>query len=334
MTGLFARIFVSVAPSSWRLVLGRAAIAAALAILPGVLGNGVWAAEPLQLRLAHVATEGSEIGRAAQRFADELEAVSAKAMHVDIHPRSTLGGMSQLWAQIGAGAIDLYPIDVGAASLLKAGRSLNVMFVPFLFRDQAHYDRFIESPLFVEEMARIDQASKTHFVGLVGHRSPRNIATTKRPIRRAADLAGVQMRVPPSRVFIKTYEAWGAVPVPVPPHELVTALRSGMVEGQSNGITSVYRPDLYRNGNPPLRFVTPLNWAFSSVGLWVSAARWATLSEDQRGWLVQAATRAYAFSAEDSAARLAEALQSYLPTALRSSTSATPIEPAFCMLGR
>ncbi|MEZ5652814.1 MAG: TRAP transporter substrate-binding protein [Burkholderiaceae bacterium] len=266
------------------------------------------AAEPITLRLGTVATAGGEAGRAAQRFADHLKTASGGRMAVKIFARGKLGGMAEHWAQLRTGALDLFVIDVGAVALNKEARSMWVLFVPFLFRDQAHFDRFTQSELFLDEMARIDRAANFHFTGIIGERSPRIISTTRRAVRSVKDLQGLKMRVPPSPIFIKVFEAWGAVPTPVLPRDLLMALRSGMVDGQSNGIGDIYRPDLHPNGDPPLRHVTPLDWVHTGLGLWMSASRWAGLGEPERAWVRQAAERAQADGAIEAKQRMARAI--------------------------
>ncbi|MEZ5728477.1 MAG: TRAP transporter substrate-binding protein [Burkholderiaceae bacterium] len=290
-------------------VVRRAACVGALAtaLLVGVTGVAR-SSEPITLRLGHVAIEGSETARAADRFADSLAAVSGGRMSVRILARGKLGGMTQHWAQLRAGALDLFVTDVGAVAMNKEARSMMVLAVPFLFRDQAHFDLVARSPFFLKEMARIDQAAGFHFVGVVGERSPRIISTTRRAVRSVKDLEGLRMRVPPSPIFTKAYEAWGAVPTPVPARDLLMALRSGMVDGQSNGIGTIYRPDLHPNGNPPLRHVTPLNWVHMGLAVWMSASRWAGLGEVERDWVRRAAEQARADGAIEAKAQMARAL--------------------------
>ena len=56
---------------------------------------------------------------------------------------------------------------------------------------------------------------------------------------------GLKMRVPGSPPFIAFFKALGAIPTPMPFSEFFTAARTGLVEGQDNGIEVVYPRGLY-----------------------------------------------------------------------------------------
>jgi hypothetical protein len=62
----------------------------------------------------------------------------------------------------------------------------------------------------------------------------RNVTNSKRPIMKPEDLDGLKIRVIPNPVFLDTFKAFKANPVPMPFAELYGALESKAVDGQEN----------------------------------------------------------------------------------------------------
>jgi TRAP-type C4-dicarboxylate transport system substrate-binding protein len=60
------------------------------------------------------------------------------------------------------------------------------------------------------------------------------VTNSKRPITKPEDLAGIKLRVIPNPVFLDTFKALKANPVPMPFVELYGALESRAVDGQEN----------------------------------------------------------------------------------------------------
>lgn len=238
-----------------------------------------------QLRLGHVGIDQAPVGESAVAFVNNLARLSDDQLTVQRIGKGALGGLAQMWAQVRAGALDFHVIDIGAVSMLKEAGELRVMWTPFLFRDQVHYRKFIDSELFQDKAARIAESAGVRFIELIGERGARTIATTKKPIHRAEDLKGVRIRVPGSEIFIETFKRWGAVPTPIRASEIFTSLKSGVVEGQDNSIDSIANKWMGK----VINYIAPVAWARSGIGLWISERTWDKLNAEQRQWVMQAA---------------------------------------------
>lgn len=282
-------------PSIPRLLAG-AALALALA-LPA-------AAQNVTLRLAHVAPPQSSYQAAAERFASALGELSGGSMAVDIIPGGTLGDLGQLWVQTRTGALDLHLIDVSALIAMREARPFLILWTPFLFRDQDHFHRYIDSDVFAEMMAEAEAATGVVYLGYAGDRPPRALTTARTPVRTPADLQGLKIRTPEHPMIIGAFQAWGAAPTPLPASELFTALRTGLVDGQDNGII-----DFLAAGYAEAQgFYMPLDYIHSGLGIWMSPQGWARMSENQRGWLRAAVARAGEEGKASHAAEMAAAL--------------------------
>lgn len=61
----------------------------------------------------------------------------------------------------------------------------------------------------------------------------RHLMTTK-PVEKPEDLKGMKIRVPNNQMYIKSFEALGATPTPLPLADLYTSLQQGLVDGAEN----------------------------------------------------------------------------------------------------
>ena len=262
------------------------------------------AAQEITLRLGHVAPSQTTYQQAAERFAAELAERSGGTMAVDIVPGGALGNLGQLWVQTRAGALDLHLIDVGAMVAMQEARSFLVLWLPFLFDDQDHFRRYIASDTFARMMGEVEDATDLVWLGLAGDRPPRALTTADTPVTTPADLAGLKIRTPEHPMIVGAFEGWGAAPTPLPASELFTAMRTGLVDGQDNGVL-----DFVGAGYAEVQgHYIPLDYIHSGVGIWMGGPTWARMSDEQRSWLRAAVAAAGEVGAAEHDAAMAEAM--------------------------
>lgn len=241
-------------------------------------------AADVTLKLAHVAPPTSSFQTAAERFNKHLGELSGGKMVVDIVPGGALGSLPELWAQLRAGTLDMHLIDIGAVLAIKEARHFFIIFAPYLFRDQAHWRSFIASDTFAGMMGEAEDKIGFKFVSYVGDRSPRALSTKGKVVRTPADLKGMKIRTPLVPAITKTFEVWGANPTPIKASELYTALQTGLVDGQDNGIV-----DVVAAGYTEVQdYFSTIDYLHSGMGLWISGAKWASLTPEQQGWVMAA----------------------------------------------
>ena len=265
--------------------ISRALAGAVLGI--GLLTGGAIAQET-KLTLGHVAPPQTTYQDAAVRFADNLAELSGGTMGVDIVPGGALGGLAELWAQTRSNSLDLHLIDIGAIIAMKEARPFLVLFAPYLFEDQDHFRRYVESDVFKGMMDDVGEATGVVYLGYVGDRPPRVVTTSDKAVTKPADLQGLKIRTPQHPFIISTFENWGAAPTPIGAAELLISLKSGVVDGQDNGIIDFIGAG-YAEAN---KFFAPIDYIHSGIGLWMSPERWASLSSEQQGWVLEAAAKA------------------------------------------
>ena len=280
----------------------RAALAAATALSVAA----PVAAQDVTLRLGHVAPPQTTYQQAAERFAANLSDLSGGTMAVDIVPGGALGNLGQLWVQTRTGALDLHLIDLGAMVAMEEARPFLVLWLPFLFEDQDHFRRYAASDTFARMMGEVEEATGLVYLGLAGDRPPRALTTSDTPVTTPADLAGLKIRTPEHPMIVGAFEGWGAAPTPLPASELFTALRTGLVDGQDNGVLDFVGAG-YAEAQ---KHYMPLDYIHSGVGIWMGGSTWARMSDEQKGWLREAAAMAGRQGAAEHDASMAEALAS------------------------
>jgi tripartite ATP-independent transporter DctP family solute receptor len=113
----------------------------------------------------------------------------------------------------------------------------------------------------------------------------RNVTNSKRPIRRPEDLEGLKIRVIPNPVFLETFKAFKANPVPMPFAELYGALEAKAVDGQENPFAVILSNKFYEVN----RFVSATNHVYAANILLVSKKFWDRLSPAEQKILHDAA---------------------------------------------
>jgi TRAP-type transport system periplasmic protein len=262
----------------------RRGICAALTATFALAGSAVFAQSTV-IKLAHVAPPTSSFQVAATRMNDALQKVSNNTMQLEIIPGGTLGNIPQLWGQVRAGSLDMHLADMAAITAMKEARSFSITNMPYLFRDEAHYVNFVASPVFGEMMNEVETAANMKFVGFLGQRPPRALSTGKTPVKSLADIKGLKVRTPEIGAITDAFKAFGASPTPIRAAELYTALQTGLVDGQDNGITDTVSAGYIE----VQKYFSPIDYLQSGIGVWISAKRWSSLTPQQQGWLSKAA---------------------------------------------
>lgn len=261
----------------------KTAFAWALAVMM-VLPSAMTRAADVSLTLGHVAPPQTTYQDAALRFSDKLSELSGGTMSVNIVPGGALGGLGELWAQTRSNALDLHLIDIGAMIAMKEASPFLVLFAPYLFRDQAHFHAYVESDVLSEMMKDVEEKTGVVYLGYVGDRPPR-VVTSKSPVTKPGDLKGLKIRTPQHPFIINTFKTWGAASTPLGAAELLISLKTGVVDGQDNGVIDFVGAG-YADAN---KFFAPIDYIHSGIGLWMSPEKWASMDDQQQGWLKQAA---------------------------------------------
>jgi tripartite ATP-independent transporter DctP family solute receptor len=151
-----------------------------------------------------------------------------------------------------------------------------VQQVPFAFRSAAHAHRTLDGEL--GAYLREEMAAKGIWGFPVGvfDNGMRQIGGTKRPIRVAADLADIRMRIPAGQIFEDTFRALGAEPVTVNSSGIYEALKTGKVDAQENPLAYM---NLFKH-DEVMKYVSITNHMWSGFNMLAHLPTWKRLPDN------------------------------------------------------
>ncbi len=262
-------------------------------------------ASVLRMKIAHTLPTTHPVHAGIEYFAERVRVHSGGQIRFDIFPNGQLGSEPQTLEQMQSGSLDA--AKVGAATLGSFIPVSKIFSLPYLFRDSAHYwsvlDGLIGAEL-LEELATNGNGRPSGFRGLTYYDAGSRSFYAQKPILHPSDLRGMKIRVMNDPVAIDTMKAMGASPTPISWGELYTALQQGVVDGAENNTPSFVSS---RHFEVCKEFSMDHHSRIPDV-LIISELTWATLNEEQRGWIKLAAEESSVFQRAAWAAGVEEAL--------------------------
>jgi tripartite ATP-independent transporter DctP family solute receptor len=170
------------------------------------------AAEAKVLKLSHTGAENHHYQEGALMFKDLVEERSNGDLVVEVYPLDQLGTQRESVEGAQLGTVDLVlTSDVQLSSFEPSFGALNL---PYLFTNYAEVTKVLDGE--VGEMLS-DRLSEKGLVVLgYWENGFRDITNNVRPISKPEDLVGLKIRTPSGRVFVDSFNAWGANATPMP----------------------------------------------------------------------------------------------------------------------
>ncbi len=245
---------------------------------------GVWcssAAAQTVLKIGSQYSAKSPAIIAMQKFAEYVKEKTDGKYVVRIFPDGQLGPDREMQQALKMGTLDMLHATNNAPTLMKEGKNFEATAAPYVFRTQEEYRKFLQTPLH-DEMAAALEPGGSHLVGYAGDRPPRALTTSNTPVRVPADMKGLKLRVPGMKALMAFFQEVGSNPTPMPYTELFTALKTGVVVGQDNGIDNVEADGLYE----VQKYYMKLDHARGVYMLYASVPKWKSWPDSLKKVLV------------------------------------------------
>jgi len=195
----------------------------------------VLSAQEYTLSLASVLPESHPTNAALLYFADQVAKETNGKVKVTVYPAGQLGQEKDYIEGIQLGTIDI--TKVSSAPLGQFSESLQVVSLPFIFRDAEHQHAVLRGPIGKKLMEDLE---KDNFKGLAFFDAGfRNVTNKVRPVGIPTDLKGLKIRVMKSEPLIDTINAFGATAVPMGQSEVYVALQQNVIDGWENNEPTV-----------------------------------------------------------------------------------------------
>jgi tripartite ATP-independent transporter DctP family solute receptor len=222
--------------------LGLLAVTVSLAFLAG---DALAGAKVLKLGSIQTTTDPTHQG--LMKFAELVAQRSQGRYEVRLFPASQLGTLQAQLDAVIMGAQEMFMIGWGG--LGTQSKDFDISGFPILFRDQEHAWKFAVSPAGQEMYERLRAERSLRPLSIDWLWPPRQIVS-RRPIRTAADMKGLKMRVSEQKVWSESWRAMGIYPTPMAWGEIFTGLQQGIVEaleGPSTQLIPMKFTDVAKN---------------------------------------------------------------------------------------
>jgi len=200
---------------------------------------------PIQIRMGGYGPASTGFSRALKLIGDEL--TSALGDRVDI---------KYVWniMDLGYRADDiLWLVEHGLLTLGYQSSSyltdrvpeLGVVDLPFLFASTQAARAAMDGALGECLAEKIETRINYRVLGWFEN-GFRHISNRLRPVLRPSDLAGMRIRVLPSKVQARTFELLGAVPMPMDLTEAIAMIKAGEIDAQENPLSNTVTYGVHR----------------------------------------------------------------------------------------
>jgi tripartite ATP-independent transporter DctP family solute receptor len=186
-------------------------------------------------KLGHLQTTEHPYQKGAEKFKQLVEEKSGGKIHIDIFPSSQLGNGRDEIEGLQLGSIQFHVGSV--APVANFAPKLNVLSLPYLFRDKDHAIKVLDGDIGKELSADLEGKGIVNLA--YWENGWRHMTNNVKPIKTAADFKGLKIRVQESPVYMSFMKALGATPTPIPFGELYSAMEQKVVDGQENPLAQI-----------------------------------------------------------------------------------------------
>jgi len=181
-------------------------------------------------KLSHAVSKTNPVGMAADKFIEIVHQNSGGKIQITHYPDAQLGNELQAMSSAQGGIIELTIVSTaGAANNIPA---LGIFDLPFLFNTLEEVYAVLDGSVGKELLHKFQEKN---LVGLCyWDYGFRQITNNRHAIARLEDFQDLKLRVLQNRIYIDTFKALGANPLPLPYPETYTALETRAVDGQES----------------------------------------------------------------------------------------------------
>ncbi|MGA9088481.1 MAG: TRAP transporter substrate-binding protein DctP [Bradyrhizobium sp.] len=224
---------------------------------------------------------------ATENLGKKLAAATNGRLSVQMYPSMQLGGEKETIEQTQIGAIQLLRVSVGSMGPIVD--DINVVNMPFLFKNTTHAEKMMDGPIGQELLDKITANPNAGLVALCWMNSgARSLYDTKRPIRSIEDIRGLKFRVIGNPIFIDMMNALGGNGVAMGYDQVFSALQTGVIDGAENNLPSY----VFSNHYTAAKYLSRTEHLVIPEVLVFSRRAWGNLSADDQNLLKKFAREA------------------------------------------
>lgn len=236
------------------------------------------------LRAGHAVNEGHAYHRGLEKFKSLVEEKTGGTVQVEIYPNASLGDERDMVEGLQLGTVDLVLSSTGPLGNFVP--EMNVVDLPFLFRDKQHAYTVLDGDIGQNLLAKFESK------GIIGlsfwENGFRHVTNSKRPLNKPEDMDGLKLRTMKNRVHVAAFRELGVDATPMAWSEVFTSLQQGTIDGQENPVAIIYSHHLYEVQD----YLALTGHVYSPAVLMAAKDKMDSLTTDQREAVREAALKA------------------------------------------
>ena len=255
--------------------------------LAGTLPFAAAAQTKMVFKASDVQPPGYPTVAATENLGKKLSEATQGRLSIQMYPSMQLGGEKETIEQTQIGAIQMSRISVGTMGPIVD--DINVINMPFLFKNIAHANKMMDGPIGQELLDKISASPSANLVALCWMDSgARSLYNSKHPIKSIEEIKGLKFRVIGNPIFIDMMNALGGNGVAMGYDQVFSALQTGVIDGAENNMPSY----VFSNHYTAAKYVTLTEHLMIPEMLVFSKRIWNTLSADDQGLIKKFAREA------------------------------------------
>lgn len=244
--------------------------------------QAIYAAE-FSLKYAHVQPDTHVTNRAALWLAEQLAKETNGRIDLKVFPSGVLGRDNEMLDGLESGDIDIAWIS--SANLGTSIPEFNVFSLPYLFANDAHYNKvFAKGSPVMQLLATYADKSPYGIVlgGMLGGVS-RQVWNNYRPIVKPEDLKGLKIRIQNSPVEMKVWTQLGAAPQQLAWSEIYTSLQTSVVHASEASVDAYFQNKFFEVS----KYLSLTNHQYLVLPILIGKKTLKKLPEDLRAILIR-----------------------------------------------
>src|SRR5215210_2143037 len=232
------------------------------------------------IRWGHLNNPDHPVSMGVKKFIEIVAEKSGGKLKVREYPSNQLGTEMQQQSALRGGTQEMQ--SPATTSLVGIVKEFGLLDFPFIVSTPEQADALLDGPLGTALLAKLPEKD---LIGLAyWDLGFRNVTNSRRPITNGEDLEGIKIRVIPNPVYLETFKAFGANPVPMSFSELYGALEARAGDGQENPVAVI----LSNKFNEVQKYLSLTNHTYSTNIVLVSKKFWDRLSPAEQTILKEA----------------------------------------------
>ncbi|WP_226781155.1 TRAP transporter substrate-binding protein DctP [Oceaniglobus trochenteri] len=253
------------------------------------------AAQERELTFSTIMVPEDPIAKGARLFSERLGELSDGKLKMTVYDSGQLFSQGAGGDALARGQVQL--ADTGMSSFSEQVPYSGMFISAYIFESVEHAERFWNSDVAKKIFDEIAQKANVRILNGMVYYGTRQLSLSKnvdRTVMTPEDLKGVKLRMANYPSWIALGEALGADPTPVAFNETYLAMQTGTVDGQDNGLT-VSKAMGFVEQTKQLVLTDHLVWNLHYA---INEQVWQSLSDEEKGWVQQAADEAHAYASD------------------------------------